>query len=219
MKRLIILSTAAMILSLNALSGQEPEDKVDDISIYEVGFLQPNEGFGFRVGPGFGPAAMKKNKQMNKGRIFSEETEKKIIDIIAKNDSSFANKLLELKKSDKIKYNHFIRLSANFLAIARLDKSLEKDMVRGAILEFEARELAIKYIDAPTNEKEKIKMEIKSRLNELFDIRTKLYEFRLKNLYKRIEELKSELEIRKSNKSKIVERRFDELTSKRLLRW
>lgn len=221
MKRMmIILLTIAMVSSVNMLSSQEMDDpQLEELSNYEVGRSKMGLGYGMGFyGPGFGPGAMKKNKRLPKGRL-NDEVEKEVIEIISKNDSSFANKVLELKEKDKIKYEQFIKVSGNLLSIAKLNKNLEKDIVRGMALEFETRELALKYKDANSADKEKIKREIRTKLSELFDIRTKIHEIRLKNLEERVKELKSDIETRKNNKSKIVENRLEELISKRTLRW
>lgn len=223
---MIFLLTAAVISSVNMLSSQEiDETQTEEVSMYGIGRGPMGLGYGSGPdrsgfnGPGFGPGAMKRNKQYPKGRFLNEEIEKEVIDVISKNDPSFASKILELKKSDKIKYDQFIRVSANLLSVARLDKSLDKDIVRGMALEFETRELALKYRDATQSEKEKIKKEIKTKLNELFDIRTKIHEFRLKKLEERVKELKADIDLRKSNKAKIVENRLEELISRKTLKW
>ncbi len=168
------------------------------------------------MGPGFGPKAMA-GRMMRGGGL--AETEAKVIDIVSKNDPQFASKLNELKKNFPHKYNHMIRVASNLLELSDDNELVEKDIVRGMALEFDTRELALKYVRSSNGEKEKIKSEIRSKLNELFDIRTKIQELRIKRLESRIKNLKLDVEKRKQNKSKIVEDRLNELCGDRSLRW
>lgn len=233
MKTLMTLTmsvVSAMMVSVNILSSQQPPD-ADDVKAIEAptesgfGTQKPfgqGPGLGLHQppydGPGIGPKAMMKKQFLKQGDV-GIELEKKVMDIVSKNDPAFAKKLTELKKTDPNKYRQVIKLSLNLFEFADEGDVSDKDIVRGIALEFETRELAFKYNKANSSERDKIKSEIKSKLNELFDIRTKIQELRVKKLETRIKDLKQDIEKRKQNKTKIVEDRLNDLIGDKALKW
>ncbi len=216
-KTITIISVIfAMGVFNGILSSQQTEQ--DDTSFGWWGRYGEAKGGMMRgnmMRPGFGPKAM--GGRMMRSSVPSD-VEAKIINIVSKNDPQFASRLNELKKNFPHKYNQIIRFGSNLLELSD-DEIAEKDIVRGMMLEFETRELALRYPKAQGDEKEKIKAEMRAKLNELFDIRTKIQQLRVKRLELRIKELKSDLEKRVENKSKIIESRLNELCGARYLMW
>ena len=92
------------------------------------------------------------------------------------------------------------------------DESLEKDAVRGLALEFESKELSMKFNKASDADKKAIKDKLKTVLSELFDLKSKGQELRVKRMEGEIGSLKKKLESRKANKGKIVDQRLEQLT-------
>lgn len=213
MKRLVFLIAIMSLIALpvfeNTLVAQEESvEEVEPLGDPEMAQMKKRN---FEK-PGIGP-----NMWQERRGIESEE----VMEIIKKNDLALANKLLELKKRDPFKYNQVIKISFGLLNIARKSgqENIEKDVVRGISLEYDVRELSLKYDKATDSEKSKIKEEIRAKLNELFDIRLKAQEIRVKKVEQDLKELKSNIEKRKANRSKIVENRLNQLTKSKDLSW
>lgn len=229
---LLVTLSFASVGFVNNLSAQSPEeitqpeegDEIPDIGPYGMG-MGPGNAMG---GPGMG---MKRNikkpgigmQRMGQGQreFFDDGMESKVLEIIKTNDPEFHKKIIALKGTDTVKYRQIIKMSFNFLSFARNleDKIIEKDIVRGISLEYDVRELGLKYEKAAEADKPKIKEEIKSKLNALFDIRTKVQELRVKRLENEVKELKSTVEKRKANKSQIVEQRLNQIIGRKYLNW
>jgi hypothetical protein len=155
-------------------------------------------------GPGMGPGGMR-------GGFMNEE---ETLASVKKHDPAFARKLEELKASAPAKYRMALGLGGKMIAMARMeeDAALEKDAVRGMALEFDTRELSRRYDKASDPEKAAIRTELKAKLGELFDLKSKGQELRVKRMEKDIAKHKVNLDKRKANKAKIVEQRLDQLT-------
>jgi len=182
-------------------------------------------GKGYKMGAGIKNKAMKQPgigmKGMDKRFMMGENMESKVMEIIKTYDPSFASKLEQLKKEDPFKYKNVMRMAGASLASSRNidDKDVEKNIVREISLEYEVRELSSQYNKASSNDKANIKSQIKSKLSEIFDIRTSVRELRIKELEGKVAELKSNIKSRKQNKDKIIEQRLNKLTSKEVFDW
>lgn len=230
---LLVTLSFASVGFVNNLSAQSPNE---EMSQAEEGEDMPDIGpYGMGMGPGNpmgGPGmGMKKNikkpgigiQRMGQGQreFFDDGMESKVLEIIKTNDPEFHKKIIALKGTDAVKYRQIIKMSFNFLTFARNleDKTIEKDIVKGISLEYDVRELGLKYEKAADSDKSKIKEEIKSKLNALFDIRTKVQELRVKRLENEVKELKATVEKRKANKSQIVEQRLNQIIGRKYLNW
>lgn len=107
-----------------------------------------------------------------------------------------------------------IQMSGKLFAVGKMEKdeSIEKDAVRALALEFETKELSVKYGNASDSEKKAIKESLRTKLGELFDLKTRGQELRVKHMEREIGKLKKNLENRKANKGKIVDQRLEQLT-------
>jgi len=74
--------------------------------------------------------------------------------------------------------------------------------------------LGIRYEHANDKEKPKIVSDLKSKLNQLFDMKEKARNLEVGMLEKELAQLKESLKIRKNNKSEIINRRLNELIGK-----
>lgn len=137
-----------------------------------------------------------------------------LLEIIGKHDPAFAGKLKELKSAAPARYRMAMQLSRKLLFNPKVaeDEALEKDAVRGLSLELDVKELAQKHEKAADAEKASIKAELRKKLSELFDLKNKAQELRLKHMAGEVAKLQKKLEARKANKAKIVEQRADQLT-------
>ncbi len=222
---------AMLTAPLAALNAQQGPDDFDGEEMMQPAPRGPMGGqMGQQMGPGQfggpqerqkGMKKMGKEMRPQKGWDIPEAMEGKVMEIIKRNDPALAEKLAKLKESNEKKYDATIAIAAKFLGAAKMseDPSMEKDVVRGIGLEYDVRELSMSYEKASDSEKAKIKEQIKSKLNELFDIRTKGQELRIKKLENEIAELKKGIETRKTNKSKIVEQRMEQLIGNKYLSW
>lgn len=228
---LIAFVSAAAVVNLNA-QASEDMDGGDEMSQISAPPAMPG---GMQMGPmgagqGPGPGMMRGNgfnpkgpgkMGIGRGMEMPQEVEARVLEVIKRNDPAFAEKLAKLKETNEKKYDTVIAMSAKGLMIGKMsgDKDLEKDMVKGVSLEYEVRELSLAYDKASDGEKAKIKEQIKGKLGEIFDIRTKGQELRIKNMEKEISELKKGLETRKANKSRIVDQRLEQLTGNKYMNW
>ena len=149
---------------------------------------------------------------MGQGRFFMSDED--TLAVVKKHDPAFANKLAEFKGAAPAKYKMALAMIGKALGGAKgqEDEALEKDVVRGAALEFEVKELSRKLDKASEGEKAKIKESMKGKLSEIFDLRTKGQEHRVKRMEGDLAKIKANLEKRKANKAKIVDQRLEQLT-------
>lgn len=175
------------------------------------------QGGGNRAGRIMRPSVGMK-RQFNRNNL---DIEAKVMDIIKSYNPSLYDKISSTKETDPLKYRHIINVSFNLFELARdvESKELEKSIVEAISLEYDVRELGLKYEKASAQEKTKIKDEIKSKLDVIFDIRTKIMEARLKRLEDNVKNLKSDIENRKTNKKEIVENRLNQIIKGRELSW
>ena len=162
-------------------------------------------------GPG-GQGEMKGMKEREGGPGFMSEDE--TLTVIKKHDPAFAEKLAVFRNEAKAKYKMLIMMGGKMFSGARLEanKDMEKDAVRGLSLEFDTKELGLKYDKASDSDKPAVKADLKVKVAELFDLRLKGQEMRVTRMEKDLARLKKNLENRKTNKAKIVEERLGQLT-------
>lgn len=166
--------------------------------------------------PGEGRMKVKVRKIMGGrgmgGRPFLSEEE--TVALIKKHDPAFAQKIEDLKDAAPPKYHMIMQMSGKMLAGAKMeeDAAVEKDAVRMLSLEFEVKEQSRKLEKAQDSEKGAIKDAIKVKLSELFDLKSKGQELRVKRMETDLGKLKKNLESRKANKAKIVQQRMEHLT-------
>jgi len=225
MNKKLILWAGVLALALNVTAQEGPED-VEEMEMSEGPGMRPGMGGPGMGGPGMqGEKRVKITKKMMRGGPgMGEErggmrgpgfiNEEESLAIIKKNDPAFGKKVEDMKTAAPAKYKVVMMLSGRMLAMGRLenDESLERDAVRGLALEFETKELGMKYDKASETEKKAIKESLKAKLGELFDLKTKGQELRVKRMEKEIGKLNKNLESRKANKAKIVEQRLEQLT-------
>ena len=159
-----------------------------------------------------GNMGMFRGQEMGGGRGFLTPDE--TIEIIKKHDAAFAKKMADLKAASPAKYRMVMQMAGKMLGAARMEENeaMEKDGVRTLSLEFDVKELSRKYDKAADGEKAAVKAELKTKIAELFDLKSKAQEQRLKRMTDDLGKLQKKLEARKANKSKIVEQRVDQLT-------
>jgi len=151
-------------------------------------------------GPGFG-------KKVN---IAEEE----ILPVIKKYNPAFAAKLADLKTTARPKYKMVLMMAGRALDMGRMakDESLARDAIQAVSLEYDTKELSLKYDKAADSEKAGIKADLKVKVAELFDLRLKGQEFKVKMIEKDLAKLKKNIETRKAGKAKIVDERVGQLT-------
>lgn len=232
-KNMLFLIAFVSAVAFINLSAQTPEDMDGGDEMTQISAPPAMPG-GMQMGPmgagpGSGPGMMRggfnpkgQGKMgMGRGMDIPEQMEAKVMEVIKKNDPAFAEKLAKLKETNEKKYDTVIAMSAKSLMMGKMsgEKELEKDMVKAVSLEYEVRELALSYDKASDADKAKTKEQIKSKLGEIFDIRTKGQEVRIKKMEQEISELKKGLETRKANKSRIVDQRLEQLIGNKYMNW
>ncbi len=161
-------------------------------------------------GQGMGPGMGMRMGQGGPGFLSDDET----LALIKKYDADFARKVSDLRAAAPAKYRMVLQMSRRLFGMAKMeqDPALEKDAVRGLSLEYDSRELAGKYDRASDAEKKAIKTALRGKLAELFDLRLKGQELRVKRMEGEIARLRKNLETRRANKAKIVDLRVDQMT-------
>jgi hypothetical protein len=213
---LVIILSSVVVNQL--VAGELPNDEtvVEDLVGGPCMGMGPGFGPNRPLKPGIGPQRM---KELRIG--FALDTiEDKVLEVIKKNDPSLYNRVSDLKKNDSVKYEHLIKIAFNMFAMTKdLGSNLDKDITRAISLEWDVRELSQKYDKAQDVDKTKIKNEIKTKLNEIFDIKTKVMELRVKKLEERLKDLKDNISKRRENKETIVNQRLNQLTKEKYLNW
>ena len=215
----LVLTLAAAPALINAQEGPGPDDEED----IEMDMPQKPGGPGMGMGPGqgMGPGGgmdrqMIIKKRMMRGGMggpgFMSEDE--VMKVINKHDPAFGKKLGQLSEAAPGKYKMVMQMSGKLFAAARMEKDegIEKDAVRALSLEFESKELSMSYGKASDSEKKEIRGKLGKVLSELFDLKSRGQEIRVKRMEEDLGNLKKKLEKRKANKDKIVQQRLDQLT-------
>ncbi len=238
MKKGIIMWLGVLALTavpaLTAVAQEGPDEDGPEAAMSDEGGMPPGgPGMGMGMGQGMGPgmgqgmgpgmmggrAKMMGGRGMNQGMRMGQGgpgflSEDETIALIKKYDADFAKKVSDLKTIAPAKYRMLLQMSRRLFAVARMDQdeNLEKDAVRGLSLEYDCRELAGRYDRASDAEKKSIKEALRAKSSELFDLKIKGQELRVKRMEKDIARLKKNLETRKANKAKIVDLRVDQMT-------
>jgi len=195
--------------ALNCAAQEGPSPDGDEPGMEEAGPGRPEMGPGQKPPMGM-RAGMGKRGMGGPGFLSEDET----LAVIKKYDPAFAGKVEDLKTIAPAKYKMLLRMSGNMFAMARLDQdeNMEKDAVRALALEFDGKELSLKYDKAADADKKAIKESLRADLSELFDIKTRGQEMRLKHMEKEMAKIRKNLQSRKANKAKIVDQRLDQMT-------
>ncbi len=177
-------------------------------------------GAGMDGGPGMEKRAGAKGMmqrmgghRLNPGGLDSRN-ETEVSGLIKKHDPAFAAKLADLKKTAPGKYRMLMKMSGKMAVAARMEnnEAMEKDAVRAFSLEYDAKELARRYDMVSDGDKEKIKKELDVKVSELFDIRFRVQEAKIRRMEKDLARLRKNLENRRANKAKVVGERVEQLT-------
>ena len=213
MKKRIIFWLGLMALlsapALNCAAQEGPAPDGDEMGMDAPAPGHPGMAAGQRSPMGM-REGMNKRGMAGPGFLNEEET----LAVIKKNDAAFGKKVEDLKTIAPAKYKMLLHMSGNLFAMAKMeqDESMEKDAVRVLALEFDSKELSLKYDKAADADKKAIKESLRADLSELFDLKTKGQELRVKHMEKEMGKLKKNLESRKVNKAKIVDQRLDQMT-------
>jgi hypothetical protein len=214
----------AAVPALTVMAQEGPEENGPEAGISDEAPGQPDMGPAAQQrGPGaraMGPMAGKRMGREGLGEprpgmggpvLLSEE---ETLALITKNDPVFAKKVGDLKTVAPAKYRMLMQMSRRMLSFTKMeqDEAMEKDAVKGLSLEFQTKELALDYSRASDADKKAIKENLRAKLAELFDLKTKAQEQRVRHMDAEIARLKKNLETRKANKAKIVDQRLDEMT-------
>ncbi|MCH9028582.1 MAG: hypothetical protein IH819_02980 [Bacteroidetes bacterium] len=148
-----------------------------------------------------------------------EQDEKEMLERLPPN---LKNELLKVKELDPNKYKALLfEISYNRYDVYNLMGYMESYERERYETEKQVRELelftvtlGIRYGHANDNEKPKIINDLKSQLNQLFDMKEKARSLEVELLSKELAQLKESLKVRKSNKGEIINRRLNELIGK-----
>ena len=145
-------------------------------------------------------------------------SEEEVMEFLEKNIPIYYKQMKELKKDDEMEYEEV--LDEARMQLEDYNQMLEyspeeaKLYLRIEVLNSEAGVLAEKYSKSEKkSEKEGIKKKLSANLDEVFDSHIKIRMMEVEMLSEEINEIKSMVEKRKSNKDKIIDRRLTELLS------
>lgn len=227
-KKLILWAGVLALVSAPSLSllAQEGPGDNEEIEITEEGPGGMHSGMGPEMKGGMGgrQITVKSKKIMRGGPGMNQErggmrgagflSEEETLAMIKKTDPVFGKKVEELKAASPAKYKMIIQMSGRMLSMGKMsnEEGFERDAVRVISLEFDTKELSMKYDKASDADKQAIKVTLRAKLGELFDLKTKGQERRVKQMEREIAKLNKNLESRKANKAKIVEQRLEQVT-------
>lgn len=169
------------------------------------------------------------------GKEMSKEEEDKLLKNLS---PEMKEKLSEIKKLNKNKYYQLLREASYSYRFSGtwstpnlpIGKSLDdyeqtlKEQNEKARkqneLEVDVELCALKYKNNDGGNQQKIKSDLQSALNQLFELREAQKQEEVKHLEKRLQELKESLQVRKQKKDEIVQRRIQELLGdSKYLKW
>jgi len=150
------------------------------------------------------------------GEDISKEDEAKILGSLP---ADVKADLLKVKELDEEEYRDLL-FSASHIGYEYhvYSSKFEKEMVENSKkineLDLQTEILGVQYMHANAQERTKIKKELQSKLEILFDLKEKERSNEVQMLERELAELKSSLEVRKRNKADIILRRLSELIGK-----
>ena len=151
-------------------------------------------------------------------------TAKEEKEYLSKFNEQIRKQLEEIKKMDKYKYAELLRdayfKNMELPLFNKTDKEARERDRKIIELEISSENLGLKYQNDSTGNRQKIKQELRNKLNELFELREKERKLEFENLENRLNELRETLEDRRKNKDEIVKNRLLELTGEeKHLKW
>jgi hypothetical protein len=148
----------------------------------------------------------------------TQEEEDEALNLLKETDPRRYEQILQLKASNPLAYqrimNGFARQFRNLTRIKANDPETYERILQERRMDRDCRDLAEACKTADSDEKKRIEIELKEKLNVLFDLRQENRELEIKRLEERLEELKEKNRLRIANKQEIVESRFQELLGK-----
>ena len=146
----------------------------------------------------------------------SKEDEAKIL---AKLPADVKADLLKVKELDEEEYKNLLFSASHFgyeyhVYSSKFEKEMVENSKRINELDLQTEILGIQYVHANAQERTKIKKELQSKLEMLFDLKEKERRSEVEMLGRELAELKASLEVRKNNKTDIILRRLSELIGK-----
>lgn len=233
-KKIVIWAAVMALVSAQALELRAQEGPGDEEEIEMMdggpgggpGEMRPGmkgegrgpKGFGMREEGGLDQEKMIIKRKMKmrgeKGGGPGFMSEDEVLAVITKHDPVFAQKVEDLREIAPGKYKMLMQMSGKMFGIAKMqqNENIEKDAVRALSLEYDTKELGLKYERSTDADKKAIKETLRGKLAELFDLKTKAQELRVKHMEAELSSLKKNIENRKANKSKIVEQRLEQMT-------
>ncbi len=155
----------------------------------------------------------------------SAEEEKKFLEKLS---PETRNELLDLKKIDPKAYNKIIWKSRfnfefNTFSVGSFfskDKEEAKKAKEASEMEIYTQILGAKIQHANGSERDKLKKELRSKLDKLFEMKQAKRKKELEQLRDKISELSKSIDKRQMNKESIIQRRMEELTGEsEYLKW
>jgi hypothetical protein len=146
---------------------------------------------------------------------FYKMSEKDEQELLKNIKSSLKDELKIIKDKNLNKYFELLRESQfknqRFPFMAKREKRMHEREKRIFESEIMVEALATKYENASESEKERIKRDLRSELEKLFDQKEERRKEEVEELQKELKELQKSLAIRQKNKKEIIERRVQEL--------
>ncbi len=147
----------------------------------------------------------------------NEKQEQETLEWISGIDPDLAQSYRELKTEAPKQYRSLMRNA--FFTMKRMERIRRRSPERYEhqkkihVMEARTRILGIKFRRSEDErEKDKIRDEMRTMLDTLFDLREKDRQAEIKRLEKELARLRESLTLRRKNKDRIIERRIDELT-------
>ncbi len=123
--------------------------------------------------------------------------------------------LAELEAENPRAYARELRRAFGEMQMLERRKKYDKDEYTNSkkriVLEHKSQMIVFRYRKAEEEQKEGLKEQLRTVLNQLFDLREIDREMQVQRLEKKLQELRASLKNRKPNKNRIIEKRLEKL--------
>lgn len=145
------------------------------------------------------------------------EQEEEVLEFLENNFPRRHDRMMKMRKRSPKKFRRYMKDDLPRFRRLRMMKEADPDEFQWQKKHLkqrtESHELVDQYFEATDADKPQIKTKIKEQLSELFDLKHKHQQQRVKRAEKKLTKLQRRLERRVKNRDQIIEKRLNELLS------
>ena len=209
-----LLLLAMLLASAVVVDARQPSPATDDADVWEGGPPRPEGG---PPGPD-GPEMMRRGRMMS--HRMSEEQEAAALEFLGRLDPEIEAWFRQMKLTSPMRYNRMIHFVAFRLAMMENESARDSTILNRQRqimrLQIRVESLSNQYRRSQDQEaRASIERELRTVLDELFDLREEEKRADLERMSRELERLRSIISERRTNKAEIVDRRLQQLIGER----